>query len=83
VLHSLLERGSEASLDNWKPRIVVLDPHNEYSAAFPGHQKLSTDDGSLVLPYWLLNFSETVALVIGKTEFVATSQANIVKNCAA
>ncbi|MEA5115455.1 MAG: ATP-binding protein [Geobacteraceae bacterium] len=79
VLHSLLERGAEASLANWKPRIVVLDPHNEYSAAFPGHQKLSTDDGSLFLPYWLLNFTETIALVIGKTEFVATSQANIVK----
>ena len=79
VLHSLLQRGAEAGLANWKPRIVVLDPHNEYSAAFPNNQKLSTDDGSLVLPYWLLNFSETVALVIGKTEFVATSQANIVK----
>ena len=79
VLHSLLERGAEAGLANWKPRIVVLDPHNEYFAAFPGHQKLSTDDGSLILPYWLLNFTETVALVIGKTEFVATSQANIVK----
>ena len=79
VLHSLLERGAEAGLANWKPRIVVLDPHNEYSAAFPGHKSLSTDDGSLVLPYWLLNFSETIALVIGKTEFVATSQANIVK----
>jgi len=79
VLHSLLERGAQAGLASWKPRIVVLDPHNEYSAAFPDHQKLSTDDGSLILPYWLLNFTETVALVIGKTEFVATSQANIVK----
>lgn len=79
VIHSLLERGAEAGLANWNPRIVVLDPHNEYSEAFPGHQKLSTDDGSLILPYWLLNFSETIALVIGKTEFVATSQANIVK----
>ena len=79
VLHSLLERGGEEGLASWKPRIVVLDPHNEYSAAFPNHHKLSTDDGSLILPYWLLNFSETVALVIGKTEFVATSQANIVK----
>jgi DNA helicase HerA-like ATPase len=79
VLHRLLERGAEADLPNWKPRIVVLDPHNEYSSAFPAHHRLSTDDGSLVLPYWLLNFSETIALVIGKTEFVATSQANIVK----
>ena len=79
VLHSLLERGAEENLETWTPRIVVLDPHNEYSAAFPGHQQLSTDDGSLSLPYWLLNFNETIALLIGKTEFVATSQANIVK----
>ena len=79
VLHSLLERGTKENLVRWNPRILVLDPHNEYSAAFPRNQKLSTDDGSLVLPYWLLNFSETIALLIGKTEFVATSQANIVK----
>ena len=79
VLHGLLERGAEENLASWKPQIVVLDPHNEYSAAFSSHHKLSTDDGSLVLPYWLLNFTETIALLIGKTEFVATSQANIVK----
>lgn len=80
VLHSLLERGAEAGLDNWRPRIVVLDPHNEYAKAFGDkHTRLSTDEGSLKLPYWLLNFQETVSLIIGKTEFVATSQSNIVK----
>jgi DNA helicase HerA-like ATPase len=80
VLHSLLERGAEAGLPNWVPRIVVLDPHNEYSKAFgEKHIRLSTDEGSLKLPYWLLNFQETVSLIIGKTEFVATSQSNIVK----
>ena len=60
-------------------RIVILDPHNEYSSAFPSHTHLSTEDGTLRLPYWLLDFQETLALLIGKTEFVATSQANIVK----
>ena len=35
VLHSFLERGAEENLPSWNPRIVVLDPHNEYSAAFP------------------------------------------------
>jgi hypothetical protein len=80
VLHSLLERGAEAGLASWKPRIVVLDPHNEYAEAFKDqHTRLSTDEGSLKLPHWLLNFQETVSLVIGKTEFVATSQSNIVK----
>ena len=80
VLHSLLERGAEAGLANWKPRIVVLDPHNEYAKAFgDNHTRLSTDEGTLKLPYWLLNFQETISLIIGKTEFVATSQSNIVK----
>ena len=77
VIHSLLERG--AGYETWQPRIIILDPHNEYPSAFPAHKRLSTDDGTLVLPYWLLNFQESVALLIGKTEFVATSQANIVK----
>lgn len=79
VLHSLLERGAVEGLANWKPRIIVLDPHNEYSAAFPKHRKLSTDDGSLILPYWLLNFSETVGLLLGKSGSSASAQANIVK----
>ncbi len=80
IIHSILDRGNDAGHANWNPRIVILDPHNEYGAAFPAHSKLSTDDGTLALPYWLLNFQEMVALLIGKTEFVATSQANIVKS---
>ncbi|PTY08281.1 DNA helicase [Opitutaceae bacterium EW11] len=79
VIHSLLERGAMAAYGKWQPRIIILDPHSEYPAAFPAHKRLSTDDGSLSLPYWLLNFQESVALLVGKTEFVATSQANIVK----
>ncbi|CAJ8623887.1 Type IV secretory pathway, VirB4 components [Burkholderia pseudomallei] len=79
IIHGILERGAEAGYETWNPRIVILDPHNEYGDAFPAHSKLSTDDRTLRLPYWLLNFQETVALLIGKTEFVATSQANIVK----
>ena len=80
ILHSILERDQQAGYTKWYPRIVVLDPHNEYGAAFSTHSRLSTEDGSLVLPYWLLDFQETIALLIGKTEFVATSQANIVKS---
>lgn len=79
IIHSVLERGRDAGHVNWKPRIIILDPHNEYGAAFPACSRLSTDDGTLSLPYWLLSFREMIALLIGKTEFVATSQANIVK----
>jgi len=79
ILHAILDRGSDAGHENWHPQIIVLDPHNEYGAAFPDHVRLCTDEDSLSLPYWLLNLQETVNLLIGKTEFVATSQANIVK----
>ena len=80
IIHRILDRGQHANHATWKPRIVILDPHNEYGAAFPRHSRLSTDDGTLALPYWLLNFQEMVALLIGKTEFVATAQANIIKS---
>ena len=79
VLHSILDRGQHCHYETWHPRIVILDPHNEYGAAFRCHTRLSTEDGTLKLPYWLLDFQETLTLLIGKTEFAATSQANIVK----
>jgi len=79
ILHSLVQRGRDKGYKTWQPRIVVLDPHNEYGAAFPEYKRLSTDEGALSLPYWLLNLQETLALLIGRTEFVATTQANIIK----
>lgn len=80
ILHSILERKMEYKLEEWNPQILVLDPHNEYGNAFKEHTRLSTDEGTLSLPYWLLNLDETIGLLIGKTEYAATSQANIVKN---
>ena len=80
IVHSILEMGRDAQYEKWLPRIIILDPHNEYGRAFEGHRRLSTDEGSLLLPYWLLSLNETIELLIGTTEFAATSQANIVKN---
>ena len=80
IVHSILEKGREFQYEKWQPKIVVLDPHNEYGKAFKGHRRLSTDEGTLSLPYWLLSLNETIDLLIGRTEHAATSQANIVKN---
>ena len=79
MIHSILEFGAASNKTSWNPRIIILDPHDEYCGAFPDHSKLCTDDGTLSLPYWLLSFQEIVALLVGKTEYVATSQANIIK----
>lgn len=80
ILHSLIDRGTESGYTKWNPQIIVLDPHNEYGRAFPKHTRLSTDEGTLSLPYWMLDLDETIGLLVGKTEYAATSQSNIVKN---
>ena len=80
IIHSVIMRGENENYKKWKPQIVILDPHNEYGRAFSEHMRLSTDEGTLSLPYWLLNLDETIGLLIGKTQYAATSQANIVKN---
>ncbi|MDR4508294.1 MAG: DUF87 domain-containing protein [Candidatus Brocadiaceae bacterium] len=79
ILHSLREHGSKKQYANWKPQIVILDPHNEYATALKDCKPLSTDANTLSLPYWLLSSQETLSLFIGKTEFVATTQTNIIK----
>ena len=80
IIHSILERGKDANYETWRPKIIILDPHNEYGKAFKEHRRLSTDEGTLSLPYWLLSLNETIDLLTGTTEFAATSQANAVKN---
>lgn len=80
ILHSILDRKSERKYKKWNPRIIILDPHGEYAKSFPEHNKFSTEDSSIKLPYWFFNFQETISLFIGKTEFVATSQTNILKS---
>ena len=80
IIHSVIQRGQDEGYNKWKPQIIILDPHNEYGKAFTQHKRLSTDEGTLSLPYWLLDLDETIGLLIGKTEYAATSQANVVKN---
>lgn len=79
ILHAILDYKVNSFDDKWHPHIVILDPHNEYSSAFQHAKRLSTDEGNLTLPYWLMNFQEILDLLIGKSEFQATSQTNIIK----
>ncbi len=59
--------------------IILLDPHNEYSNAFKGSANI-IEPTSLSLPHWLMNFEESISLFVGKTEYAATSQTNILKD---
>jgi uncharacterized protein len=56
ILQSLLPDYPQA-------RVVILDIHNEYAAAF-GDQGEAIEPSSLNLPFWLLNFQELTAAFI-------------------
>lgn len=60
LLRGILEQHPNA-------HIVVLDPHNEYSAAFDDRAELLGPD-NLQLPYWLLNAEEIAKVVTGPAE---------------
>ncbi|MBD0777760.1 ATP-binding protein [Maribacter sp. ANRC-HE7] len=86
ILHSVLSHDSNGS--SITPRIVIIDPHGEYAKAFKGKAVVyrayneasseSNDSVQLKLPYWLMSSDEFKSLVIGKTEFEATSQTNMI-----
>tara|TARA_X000001388_G_C2233343_1_gene124149 strand:+ start:552 stop:2363 length:1812 start_codon:yes stop_codon:yes gene_type:complete len=86
ILHSILEfEYDEKRLD---PKIIMIDPHGEYAKAFGDTAQVykayneasaSSDESELLqLPYWLMSSDELRSLVIGKTEFEATAQNNMV-----
>jgi len=86
ILHSVLSHKTDGK--KISPRIVIIDPHGEYAKAFKDKAIVykayneastsSTPTEQLKLPYWLMSSDEFRSLVIGKTEFEATSQTNMV-----
>ncbi|MBU6296877.1 MAG: DUF87 domain-containing protein [Alphaproteobacteria bacterium] len=53
--------------DYRQARVVVLDVHDEYAAAF-GDRAETIDPSSLTLPFWLLNFEELTAAFASSDE---------------
>jgi DNA helicase HerA-like ATPase len=56
LLHRITETHPDA-------HILLLDPHNEYAAAFGGRAEV-IGAGTLSLPYWLFSFEELAAAVL-------------------
>ena len=59
--------------------VLILDPHNEYSAAF-GELADVISPANLELPYWLLNFEEMKELVIGESSRMPEIEAAILNH---
>lgn len=89
VVHSILDcKSDDTSAPRFRPRIIVIDPHGEYAKAFSercvvyrAYNVVAGDKGpakQLRLPYWTMAGEEFRDLVIGKTEWEATSEHNIV-----
>ena len=87
IIHSVLELRSRQDVET-RPAIILIDPHGEYSSSFGDKATVyraydalgqgADEVANLDLPYWLMSGDEFRSLVIGKTEFEATSQANTV-----
>lgn len=87
LLHSLLEHRNNDD-NHLRPRVIIIDPHGEYGAAFGDRAALyraydpvfgnADEVDHIRLPYWLMSGEEFRQLIIGKTEYEATSQHNIV-----
>lgn len=87
LLHSILEHKPNGT-DFCRPRIVMIDPHGEYGQAFGGRAVVyraydpigheQVQGVPVKLPYWLMSADEFRSLAIGKTEFEATSQNNVI-----
>lgn len=58
--------------------IVLLDPHDEYAAAF-GDTALSVTPADLHLPYWLLDFEEMTHVLCSEGQPYREVEANILK----
>lgn len=87
ILHAVLEHPCENG-DKIHPRIILIDPHGEYGHGFSkrailyrAYSEASINEQiakELILPYWLMTGDEFRSLVIGKTEYEATAQNNII-----
>lgn len=88
ILHAVLIHKATEGGEFSQPRVIIIDPHGEYGAAFGDRAIVyrafeDAGDGgagfrAAKLPYWLMSSDEFRRLVVGKGEFEATSQANVV-----
>lgn len=88
IIHSLLRHHAKRDTnEKLRPRIVVIDPHGEYATSFGARGVVfraydvlaGTERGQLLrLSYWIMSAEEFRELVVGKTEYEATSENNIV-----
>jgi len=60
--------------------IVLLDPHDEYAAAF-GDLAENVSPDNLSLPYWLLDFEEMMQVFCSGERPYREVEANILKEC--
>lgn len=63
--------------ESTRARILLLDPHNEYSQAFGATAHALDPAANLDLPHWLFNFDELVEIVLGNEGEERAAQAMI------
>ena len=76
----LLKALSSGSFPN--ARIVVIDPHGEYSAALQEQARvfsITDQTNPLIVPYWALSFDELMWFLVGRSSATETMQDTVVR----
>jgi len=76
----LLKALSSGSFPN--ARIVVIDPHGEYSAALREQAQvfsITDQTNPLIVPYWALSFDELMWFLVGRSGATETMQDTVVR----
>jgi hypothetical protein len=75
VIQSLeVERNKKDDKNQNNTHVLIFDIHGEYKSAFPNSNHLSIENGSLKLPYWLLNSEELEDLFIESSDLNSYNQ---------
>ncbi|MBZ2071908.1 ATP-binding protein, partial [Streptococcus sanguinis] len=75
VIQSLeVERNKKDDKNQNNTHVLIFDIHGEYKSAFPNSSHLSIENGSLKLPYWLLNSEELEDLFIESSDLNSYNQ---------
>jgi DNA helicase HerA-like ATPase len=72
ILKSILSRHNDG-------HVVLLDSHNEYASAFGEIAELVTPE-DLQIPYWLMNFEESLSIMTSGSSETYDVEAAILKN---
>ncbi len=68
ILKALIANSQDGVREFPSTRVIIIDPHGEYSSVFKGHARVFAinSTNSLKIPFWMLSFDELGSLLVDR-----------------